>query len=287
MDFQNNWIDMLKYQLENMGYEPSSNRQDICFKYFNLQKRLIAPHPRKILISKEFTYPKEFENGLELIKSKIEKGTNLKHHLSSLISNLDYNDQFLNDWGIHHLHLGTELNGNFVNRTGPVLFVRFDDNYAYFINVFNHGKSARKTPWYRQEMIAIIHRNWPDSINQFVLKGINNINPIPTDSDIKNSRKHNSMSLIKVDGVAYAPIGMGYAASGHSIEAHRICDIYYESINHYEKWIRENPGMLIKEANKRGINIGNNIHLLLGIKNNDLYALEVYSRVFFRIGSLS
>jgi hypothetical protein len=43
----------------------------------------------------------------------------------------------LNDWGIHHLHLGTKISKNtgFVERTGPLLFVKFEKNVAYFIGV--------------------------------------------------------------------------------------------------------------------------------------------------------
>lgn len=50
-----------------------------------------------------------------------------------------------------------EPNG-FVNRTGPVLFARFDEQNAYLINVWSHGN------WTNQDMIRIIHNNWPESI---------------------------------------------------------------------------------------------------------------------------
>ena len=61
-------------------------------------------------------------------------------HLSRKIVDLDYDDDLLNDWDIYHLHLGTNLHiDGFVKRTGPMLFVRFNEQNAYFKNVMGHG----------------------------------------------------------------------------------------------------------------------------------------------------
>jgi hypothetical protein len=95
--------------------------------------------------------------GIDLVGSKIELGIDLRPHISRKIVDLHFDDDLLNEWDIHHLHLGTTLDANgFVKRTGPVLFVRFDRQNAYFINVLGHGS------WTNQDMIRIIHRKWPE-----------------------------------------------------------------------------------------------------------------------------
>ena len=58
--------------------------------------------------------------------AKIRKGEDLTH-LSKRITDLDYNDALLNDCGIHHLHLGIDVDDSgFDTRIGPLLFVHFD-----------------------------------------------------------------------------------------------------------------------------------------------------------------
>jgi hypothetical protein len=42
-----------------------------------------------------------------------------------------------------------------------LLFARFPNNYAYLINIFPHGV------WAEQELVGIIHRNWPESISDY------------------------------------------------------------------------------------------------------------------------
>ena len=57
--------------------------------------------------------------------------------MSKTIVDADADDSLLDNWGIYHFHLGTELEdrGQFIRRTGDVLLCRVDDSYAYFIKV--------------------------------------------------------------------------------------------------------------------------------------------------------
>lgn len=143
---------------------------------------MISVRPRKVHIAKEFTCLPELQLGLDLIIEMVKQGVDLGPYLRKRIVDLDYDDDLLNDWDIYHLHLVTTLDSNgFGNRKGPVLFARFDEEHAYLINVWGHGN------WTNQDMIRIIHNNWPESIEYYSLKDVTGLNQNVTERDIKIS----------------------------------------------------------------------------------------------------
>jgi hypothetical protein len=184
--------------------------------YFGLQKKLIKPIPRQILKSDIFSCPEELYLGLASLEDKITRGENINPHLSRKLKNLNNNDGLLFDWGIFHLHLGTAVEADgFVKRTGPLLYARFDNDNAYFINVINHGA------WTTQDLVRTIHKNWPSSIETYRLKGetkkfSTNIN----DESIKELRGNQINTILEIeDGVFYLGPGGGLTGSGSSAEA--------------------------------------------------------------------
>ncbi|MER2058058.1 MAG: hypothetical protein ABTA16_04495 [Niallia sp.] len=179
---------------------------------------------------------------------------NLGPFFSKRIVDLDYDDDLLNDWGIHHLHLGTTLESNgFVNRTGPVLFARFDEQNTYLINVWSHGN------WTNQDMICIIHNNWPESIEDYRLKEVTGLDQSVTDRDIQIARKAHSMLFIEPEpGVIYVPPGMGLTSAGTGIEVIRVSDYYADLMMTYEDVIRDSIAELIEMVKAEGGNSGEN-----------------------------
>jgi hypothetical protein len=60
-----------------------------------------------------------------------------------MVREWEYVDSMLADFDIHHFHSGTTLDGDgFYKRSGPLLYVRFDDANAYFVTVSDHGEWA-------------------------------------------------------------------------------------------------------------------------------------------------
>jgi hypothetical protein len=96
VDFYNDWINLLKHWMLNMGYEIDIiDQEKISFNFFNLQKRLVSTIPRKVLFSKDFSCPDHLQAGLNLVINKIEKGIDLTPHLSKNISKLIIMTHFL------------------------------------------------------------------------------------------------------------------------------------------------------------------------------------------------
>ena len=132
---------------------------------------------------------------------------------------LSYNDHLLNDWGIHHLHLGTNLEADgFVNRTGALLYVVFRDTLdvygegntdAHLIGVMSHNDFAT------QELLEITHANWPRLMQFGSVVGLKGDRLSDDQISVLRSRRLNYCLLLR-DGKAYLPPGGGVTLSGAS-----------------------------------------------------------------------
>lgn len=127
-----------------------------------MEERRINSCPRTVYMSNLFICPPELQNSWELLKSKIQSGEDLTPHLSRKVTNARDNDSMLNEWGIFHLHLGESLESDgFIERSGPLVFGYVTDSAFYAVNIFNHGN------WTNNDIVEIIHTNWPDIISTY------------------------------------------------------------------------------------------------------------------------
>lgn len=294
IDLYGDWIEMLKKDLIANGLSISSDcaPDNICHQYFNVKRRLIEPVPRDILLSAEFTCPQEQVAGLDLVKRKISAGEDLKPYLSEQINNSDYDDGMLNDWGIHHLHLGMALQSNgFIERTGPLLYVRFTRDSAYLINVFPHGN------WALQDLLKIIHHNWPEllSINRLNREGLISLGHSPTDSDIKAFRRNTINALVQMeDGTVYLPPGGGVVLSklsrkstgGVSSDVVTKCNHMYRRLKDMEKLFFENINLITAEAKNKGCSDAHSLKLNLVFEDRNAFAFDEQTGIAVDLGAI-
>lgn len=232
INFEKDMIEIMKNDLNYYGFDLNEYPdKEIRYLFFNFYRRIILSRPRKIHISKEFACPPEYLEGLDLVKRKVEQGDNLFPHLSRGILDLKFDDDLLNDWKIHHLHLGTEIQENgFINKRKFILYLYIEDDHAYFINVLDHKH------FNDQELVSIIHNNWPSLIEEFLYDGEASLNSKFSNEDIRRARKgHSTYFFEPVPGVVYFPMGMGNSTSGLSNEVVRYSDAHY----FYTKEIQE------------------------------------------------
>lgn len=302
INLYSDWIDILKKELESWGYKNNLNNkpENICHTYFNLQKKLISPTAREVLISDSFTFPSELEedelgedvtkeslrDGLKDIKRKIKNGESLAPYLSKKIKkDPDYDDNMLNDWGIHHLHLGstleeTEKELEFIKRTDPLLFARFTEEEVFFIDLMGHND------WANQEIVEILHKNWPKSIKEYQLENIK-INNYHSENQIKKFRKNGANTILKMeDGTVYAPLGGGYATTGLAIDVVQTCDYYKERLKQFEKDLKENIDTIVLRAEKKGEILDKELNFHLNLSKKKVFAIETSSRVKVYLGKL-
>jgi len=284
IDFYSDWIDILRNRLLSLGYnvEPDEKPQDISIRYFNLRKRLVSPFPRNVLKSKEFNCPEENIAGLDMLIEKIKNGEDLRPYLSRSISNLDFDDLLLNDWGIYHLHLGTTLDKDeFVSRTRNVIFVRLDEKNAYLIDVMPHRK------WACQNLVRIVHRNWPHTIDKYRIKDAVRVNEKLSDEQIYQARKAGVFLLIEVEeGAVYMPIGGGIATSGTSIDVVRVSDYYADRVKALENVIKENIADFVIGVQEAGIKVGGKLKFRFAIRGKEVVAFETTTNVGLILGEL-
>lgn len=270
INLNDDWLNIIRQDLIDWDYDISGlTDEKLSILYFTLQKKLIQQRPRKILKSSTFNCPRELILGLESLENKISKGEDLIPHLTRKLKNLDDNDGLLYDWGIFHLHLGIQIESDgFVERTGPLLYARFDNENAYFINVFSHGA------WTMQEMLRIIHKNWPESIDSYRIKGIIGVEKTFNDNEIKHLRGAQINTAIEVEpGIVYIGPGGGIAASGDSMESVMRHLDRVRGLEKLEKSIKENTQSLL----------GSLFESLDFIKNPDLEFSLIRTNGKFRV----
>jgi hypothetical protein len=196
---------------------------DVLISFFDSLRRRPEVRPRRIWIADDFACPPHYEDGWKQLQKKVVDGEDLRPHLSRRHARLDVLDGMLNEWGVHHLHLGTTAaagNPSRVERSGPVLFARITLDDFYAINVYQHGA------WENVNVLESLHRNWPGTIKSYRLQGIKG-EPL-TELQRRNLRKVNlQTSTETVDGTVYMAIGGGVASSGTSAEAVRRADMLW------------------------------------------------------------
>ena len=215
-NFFNDWIDLLKDTLSNhWGYDISSIPDDeIPLFYFNAENRRPEKKIRELIVADSFVCPQELSEGWEKLKKKVEDGEDLTPNLSKLINRLDNKDSMLNDWGVYHFHLGKKMKGSFTERTGPLLFALLNGNSFYAIGIFDHGS------WANQDIVEIIHRNWPTVIENYRLRDALEMSHSFTEKErlILRSKGVNMFTSVN-DGTIYAPMGGGVAGSRFNTQA--------------------------------------------------------------------
>lgn len=278
IDFKRDWAAILRRNLVACGYRANSSEEpeETCVKYFNVLKRRICRSPRTVLTSAEFTCPAEHVAGVNLIKQKAENGEDLAPHQSRrFMRNAAFNDNLLNDWGIHHFHLGmTVEESGFVSNYGALLYARVTGTHFYILDTLDHNSFSKKI------LVEILHSNWPDSISQFVIPGAIGLEKNPSDDEIKDLRQGGVDLFVQVaDGTVYCPIGGGYTMLGVGVDVAIGCNEWWYLLREWETSIRDNVDSIIESARQMGVEVRSTLAFRLRFDRGLAYAVEINSGI--------
>ena len=283
MDLFHDFAILLRAELVRLGYNVTSivDDEESVRVYFGVCRRLISPEPRQVLKSKSFSCPHEHRNALARIEGIIESGGDIIPCLSRRIRDANYDDHLLNDWGIHHLHLGIRAEADgFMERTGPLLYCRFEEGSAYFIDVLPHDDFTS------QKLLKTMHENWPDLLSHFRVNGIQGDQL--SDEEIKVLRKKNMNYCIEVeDGISYHPPGGGVTFAGTNVLDSVKVGYHLHWFDSAEKWIIDNIEEIAADALEKSVVFPNSARFRFQVIDEQFYAAEEKSGVHVPLNSFA
>ena len=213
--------------------ERSADPEQLVQRYFRIRSKMIVSRPRAVHYSTELqaklgTLDERYRQPFAEIEERFESGGDLAEYLSRLAEIADVPDTMLNDFGIHHLHLGSKPSPDAkrVKRSDLLLLVCVRPDDAYFVDIRPHPK--RDDPddygWSDQECLRIIDRNWSHLLDRYELRGENGDSI--TDIERKELQRKNVNVVIQIGDRAIAPPGGGMTSSGanatHMVLAKRL-----------------------------------------------------------------
>jgi hypothetical protein len=261
-DFKSDLLVIAREYLEKQWGLGHIDDDRVLALFFDSLRRRPAVRKRKVWEADDFHCPPELTPGWELLRTKVVNGKDIGPHQGCDHASLRNLDGLLNEWGVHHLHLGTKpyfKDNRYIDRTPPLLFALITNDDFYAINIYEHGG------WESMSVIESLHRNWPQVISQSRIKGIQG--EALTEKERKMLRNSNIQTASTVsDGTVYMAIGGGVASSGVSVDAVRRADSAWEEMERLQVFVQDRLGGFVDHLRPRGYTNGQNIRArLIGI----------------------
>ena len=220
-DIRDNILRFLPHDADDRVELEAADTSALLVVWFNWTSRLVTQRPRRVHWSHEleqhasphFASP-HVGDGVAHVAAHIEAGDDLSPHLSKAALQYGYQggavrrrqdlDLMINDWRIHHLHLGIGLDagGYFAARTDELLFAHFRHNDAFLIDVGTHGD------WAARRLLEVVVHNWPDvGLVQPMAEGLSLVHE-PTDEEYLRLRRAGVAVVgLTIDGRVWSPTG--------------------------------------------------------------------------------
>lgn len=248
IDLQNDLRGQLYRRLGKAGYK-DVDEEHAVLQFYKLLKRQIAPRPRRVLYSKEFTCPEKYEQALNEFEEKARRGDDIRPYMSSKLRFADYDDLLLNDWGIQHFHLTRWFNKDGSAKSSNYeIFAYVTDAALHMIQVYHH---QAEDLYSKQEMVRIIRDNWPWLIEKFHIDGALELEEKFDDHAYGEIRKAHVGTFVELEeGEIYGMIGGGYASNGFSLEALRNADFWLNRLGTFQKVAVENAVWIGQTINR-------------------------------------
>ena len=168
------------------------------YQFLKFKHSIIYDFPRKVSYSKNFTVPLKYTTAFEKLVFLCEKGNGdlYRYQSRKLFSGRSLPDMMYLDFGVHHLHLGLNLNKNgMITGTEDVAFVYINDEEIFFIRIAPHQE------WHLKKTIEIIASERPDLLVHRLSLGIEGDDI--SDMEIKCLREKGINYILKIGDNSY------------------------------------------------------------------------------------
>jgi hypothetical protein len=228
-DFMADWYAVARKSLEVDGYKGIPADDMACsYAFFESKWRRISKVPRRVELAPEFQVPEQHTTGFNMLRARFEAGDDLAPNMSRTIFDAAKKDLFLNDWGIHHFHLGagphTKKPG-FLRGTKELALAWVAEDAVYFIKIGSHGQDVGNATWGDLEILDIVDRRWPRLLDPYDPGGAwlpddDDGQPKPTADEVVMMRRFTTLKKL-TSGRLVLPPGGGNTMSGNSFQALR------------------------------------------------------------------
>lgn len=218
----------LKRQPPGGGHDPKAaetfDMSRLLMAIMNWRMRLIPPRPRQVYVSGYMQSQPELAQHSEAVADigrNLEEGADVLPYLSKKANRIVLHrdtdtpkrsrerrmelDAMLYDWGVYHLHLGTEVDPKkpeYIDRNGPLLFVAVSSDHALMLGIFGHGD------WAKEQVAEIITTDWPQhSKLRPSQMGLQPVTPVPPE-EWQSLRDHGVNVLPVIQGRLHASAGL-------------------------------------------------------------------------------
>lgn len=243
VDFQKDFEEGCLYWLKKFGHRKADSiaTRDAPLMLYRLKHRIpnavsrrFRVHPRAKMDIKKLDSDRY--EAIQMLRREVESGESLIPRMTHQIMR-QFNDDFLNDWGIHHFHLGLskDLKG-FYERGSILAYAYIDERYFDLIRVGEHGYGDT-TPWNDLSILRDLRNARPDVMRLYELGGIQLTMKL-TGSDHNSLRGSGITTLIELDDKVYMSPGGGLTLDGGSTNALLSHNSDRHRIGHMEKaWL--------------------------------------------------
>ena len=252
MDLFADLLGIARAQLLAQGYAiPASlGTWPTLFAWFDIGRRVPARRPRRVHRSKELRCPAHHLAGLAQLTGEFTRGEDLRPRVSrklfspNLLSKVDPHDRLLNDWGIHHFHLGPITNG-VASGNAEVLYAIVETDDVYMIDVLGHTFSDIT-------LVQIVDANWPELLSELA---VCSSQKAFTSAEVTLARRAGAQTFVQIGERVIWSRGGGYATSGHSIASMMKAREWANATDQWERMIREALPDILSFARSKGIRV--------------------------------
>lgn len=254
---------MLREAYKTVGVNPPVNPEHMLIDLVEWLLRLPTRSPRRVHRSwtarMKVLRPLEIQ-GLERVAACLETGGNLLPFLGDATRKIRQRnkevpkigpaigkqrwqpDWLFSDWGIHHFHLGPDLEakGNKVLRSDRLLFAYLTEEDAYLIDVLPHKRTDGGIAWADKEILETLCREWPSVMEPYEMRGM--LAPAAgnefTSAEIHAIRRAGGTAPVSINGKVYMGPGMGLATDRSSTRAVRLASEIRWELHRMEELFR-------------------------------------------------